>query len=421
MNEAPVVSLDHKELSEHEESKASVTTIVCREKWAKYIAACVARAKGSTECARRIVECLDSFGYVDTVLKFDNESVIKVLRDEVANEMNRPTRPVGPVPMHPQTHGCAEKAVQDLAAQVREFNVVPDKKFKTRVSVEKPIVQWLVERAAVLPSRHKFGNDRKTVYRRVNQRGAPTSQFEVGEQVMARFAPKRAKTKRKAPSAPRPTFGTWVAVHEPIDENIVALHSGKAARARTALRRPELESWSFERVLQAKATICCPNSTYFGELTAIFRFEAEDDAKSGGDLPDVTTHDASIKKRNFKMAKWLFEENGYINGCVGCEAMRQGASRRSSSAYCRARISEDLIKIEDDGRTLGSVEDRLANHRGKIVVGVGPIEVAIAHRAKLRSNQTMMKHRMLMDRVESLHGLAASAMGRAAKGWYARS
>ena len=64
-NEAPVVSMDDKELSEHESSKARVMMVVCRDKWTKSTAAHVAQAKGSTERAKRTVEFLGSFGYAD--------------------------------------------------------------------------------------------------------------------------------------------------------------------------------------------------------------------------------------------------------------------------------------------------------------------------------------------------------------------
>ena len=113
-NEALVVSMGYKELSEHETSKKCITMIVCRDKWTTAIAAYVVKAKGSTEVSREIVEFLDSSGYNDIVFKSDNEAPIKALRDDVINTRVRPTRPGGSIPMHPQTHGGAEKVVQEI-------------------------------------------------------------------------------------------------------------------------------------------------------------------------------------------------------------------------------------------------------------------------------------------------------------------
>ena len=91
INESPVVSMDYKEVSEYDDFKNKVIMIVCRDKWTKSVATHVVKAKGSNECAGRLVEFLDSFGYNEMVLKSDNEAAIKVLRDEVIAKRRRPT------------------------------------------------------------------------------------------------------------------------------------------------------------------------------------------------------------------------------------------------------------------------------------------------------------------------------------------
>ena len=98
---------------------------------------------------------------------------------------------------------------------------------------------WVIERDAFVLNRHQLGHDGKTPYRRVPQGIAPASQFEFEEQVLARFAPKRAHAKRKVAFARRSAQGTWVGIHEPIHENIIVLQSGKAVRARIVFRRFE--------------------------------------------------------------------------------------------------------------------------------------------------------------------------------------
>ena len=243
-NEAPIIFMDYKERNEYSDSKASVTTIVCRDKWTKSVASHVVKAKGFIECAKRLVEILDSVGYNDIILKSDNESAVKVLCDEVTNERTRLTRPAGSVPMHPQTHGRAEKAVQDITDQVRKLKIGFERRLKAIVLIDSPIVHWMVEHAALLTNRHHLGHDGKTACRRVNQREAFASQFEFVEQVLARYAPKRSNNKRKVFLAPRSTLGTWVGVNEVTVENIVVLQSGRAVRVRTVFRRFEVERWS---------------------------------------------------------------------------------------------------------------------------------------------------------------------------------
>ena len=122
-NEAPVIYMDYKELSEYSDGKAKVITIVCRDKWTKSVASHVVQALGSIECTKKLVEFLDSLGYNDIILKSDNESAIEVLRDDIINKRTWPTRLAGSVLIYPQTHGRAEKAVQDVTDQIRKLNM----------------------------------------------------------------------------------------------------------------------------------------------------------------------------------------------------------------------------------------------------------------------------------------------------------
>lgn len=73
LNEAPGVSMDYEEMSEYGCQKAQVTKIICRDAWTKSVASHVAKAGGSIECAKELVEFFDSFGYGEIVLKSDNE------------------------------------------------------------------------------------------------------------------------------------------------------------------------------------------------------------------------------------------------------------------------------------------------------------------------------------------------------------
>lgn len=365
VNEAPMVSMDYKELSEYDDDKRKVTVIVCRDKWSKLLAAFVVKAKGSTECAKRIVEYLDVFGYNEIVLKSDNESSIKVLRDEVISKRTRPTRPAGSVPMHPQTHGTAEKAVQDITDQIRKLKLGLERRLNVNVPADAPLMHWLVEHAATLINRHQLGHDGKTAHRRVHQREAPASQFEFGEQVLARFAPKRGKTKRKVPLAPRSTPATWVGVHEATTENIVVLQSGRAARVRTVFRRPDDERWNSDIVKTVRATPMCPNTSSPEDPMPVLRSEPNEESSPNRILPDTPTSEIPYRRRNFKLTKRLIDEYGITPGCVGCEAMQQG-TRRSHSAYCRKRIAERLEETEEGRKRLSDAENRLKEHRERL-------------------------------------------------------
>lgn len=368
LNEAPVISMDYKELSEYSEGRAKVTTVVCRDKWTKSVASHVVKAKGSIECAKKLVEFLDPFGYNDITLKSDNESAIKVLRDEIISKRTRPTRPAGSVPMHPQTHGRAEKAVQDVTDQVRKLKMGFERRLKTSIPIESSIIHWVVEHAALLINRHQVGHDGKTAYRRVNQREAPASQFEFAEQVLARYAPKRTNNKRKVPLAPRSTPGTWVGSNEATAENIVVLHFGRVVRVRIVFRKPEAERWNLEQVLRVKATPMSPNPCNPDQEIIVLKPINENSGKSGKDFPETKATTDTTKRRNFKMTKRLFDEFGFTPGCIGCEAIDEGLLRRIHSKHCRERIAQELNKSEKGRKVLKNASDRLNKSEDKDVI-----------------------------------------------------
>ena len=223
------------------------------------------------------------------------------------------------------------------------------------------MIHWLIERAAVIINRHQVGHDGETLHKRAHQREAPPSQFEFGEQVLARLAPKIIHAKRKAALAPRFTQGTWVGVHEPTTENVVALQSGKAVRVRTVFRRPEEERWNLDRILGIPATLSDPNPATPGELITILKPESDGSTQSGKDVLGTPIQPRHASKSNFKLTKRIFENHGYTHGCVGCEALQPEGGRRSHSTYGRNRIVDEVTKSQEGRTILEDAKKRLAD------------------------------------------------------------
>ena len=65
------------------------------------------------------------------------------------------------------------------------------------------------------------------------------------------------------------------------------------------------------------------------------------------------------------MTKRLVEEHGYIDGCVGCEALARGMPRRTHSRYCRTRVAEQLTKSEEGKHMFQRVGARMGEHEKK--------------------------------------------------------
>ena len=193
--------------------------------------------------------------------------------------------------------------MQDITDQIRKMKMAFERRFKASISVGSPMMQWFIEHVAIVINRRQMGHDDKTPHKPAHQREAPPSQFEFGEHVFARFAPKRPQAKRKVPLAPRSTQGTWVGAHEATIENIVALQSGKAVRVRIAFRRPEEERWNLDRILKIQATFVSPNPSTPNEPMIVLKPEIEATAKSGKDIVEIPLHNKSMNKRIFKLTR----------------------------------------------------------------------------------------------------------------------
>ena len=164
-------SMDYKEMSEYvNERKRIITTLIMREHASTMTAAYVVEAKGSIEQAKRILEFVESFGHDKVSLKSDNEDAIKVLRDEIIHLRKAQIIPAGSVPHHPETHGVAEEAVQDVTAQLRKCKMALESRIKVNINVDEPVIEWMVEHASRIINCHMVGHDGEVPHGRAKYR-----------------------------------------------------------------------------------------------------------------------------------------------------------------------------------------------------------------------------------------------------------
>ena len=361
-----------------DECKRKATTLVMREHASTMIAAYVVKAKGSVEQARRILEFMDSFGHDKVSLKSDNEDAIQVLRDEIIHLRKAQIVPAGSVPYHLETHGVAEKVVQDVIAQLRKCKMAIESRIKMNISVDEPIIEWMVEHAARTINCHMVGHDGKVPYRRAKYLDPFPTQVEFGEWVLAKHSRLDKKSARKGPLMKRAVLGTWVGTYEPTSENIVIIEIGVAIRTRTIFRRPVNERWNVEVVVKIKSTPLKFDPSKDDTKIPIFKelnHEVENDQSEDESTSEMGTHGdhvninegaASIPmRRRFKITKDLLEQHGHIDNCKGCEASLKGFDRREHSHGCRRRLSESMGKIEKGRKAFERERIRLSTRQDK--------------------------------------------------------
>lgn len=396
----PRFSMDYKEMSEYvEDQKKKMMTIIMIERQTTMSVAFVVKAKGSIEQAKRILEFIESFGYDKVSLKSDNEDVIKVLRDEAIHLRRAQTIPAGSVPYHPETHGIAEKAVQDVTTQLRKCKMALESRIKGRINVDAPIMEWMVEHAARILNCHLVGHDGRVPHNRAKSRNPFPTQVEFGEQVLAKHSRLDKKIARKGPSMSRAVAGTWVGMHDATGENIVIIEAGKAMRVRTIFRRPLSERWNYEVVSKITCNPLRPDPSREDSKISVLIEQVQDEdegeedhidvedspsalpsgshegiSDSKGDLPihgDEVQCSEGIKRipmrRRFKITKDILEQHGITEGCKGCQASTRGFERREHSQACRNRFAESMEKTEKGRLALECEKERLAEQNDEEV------------------------------------------------------
>ena len=67
----------------------------------------------------------------------------------------------------PQSNGSAEKAVQDVAGQLRRLTLTLEAQLQREVSAKLPVMTWLVCQAAFVLTHLQVGHDGLTPWRRL--------------------------------------------------------------------------------------------------------------------------------------------------------------------------------------------------------------------------------------------------------------
>lgn len=158
--------------------------------------------------------------------------------------------------------------------------------------------------------------------------------------------------------APRSMFGIWVGTHEQIIENVVAVGSGKNVRVRAVLRRFDAEQWDVEHASRVKSTPNCPDPGSLDDNITILKPDESDQHVCGNDFFDARMLPSNTKRRNAKLTQIAFEEHRYTDGCIGCEALQSGVTRRSHSTYCRSTIVEKFNTLDEGRAMLRCAEQR---------------------------------------------------------------
>ena len=361
----PILSLDYELL------EGPVTVLVCklRPSGAALAYSCTAKGPSDTWVVRQIVRDLEDYGIKDVCLKTDGEPAILALQEAIAKARNPRTIPRNPPAYNPQSNGAAEKAVQDVAGQLRRLTLALEARLHQRVSTKLPIMAWLVRHAAFVLTHFQVGHDGLTPWRRMTGRHWSGMVAEFGEQVMGKLAKKqpgstkkqkRGKTKLTA----RSIHGTYVGIWPRTGEHLLAVHNGEVIRVRTIHRLTADKQWDADAVLAVRATPRNPGP------------QREPEPRLEGDKEEETPEVVNVKRpehqdahgpaRELKIDARLLAKYGLTDECAGCVHHQLGlGTRRAHSSACRQRIYELMKDDPMEVDRLIAADERLRRAQPK--------------------------------------------------------
>ena len=227
----PVLSLDYEFL------EGPVTVLVGKLKPSGSALAytCMAKGPSDTWVVKQIVRDLEAWGLKDICLKTDGEPDMLALQEAIAKARSSRTIPRNPPAYNPQSNGTAEKAVQDVAGQLRRLTLALEARLHQRVSAKLPVMAWLVRHAAFVLTHFQVGHDGLIPWRRMTGKHWNGPIAEFGEQVMGKLAKKQPgstkKVKRgKTKLEPQSIRGTWLGIWPRTGEHLLAVHNGEVIR-----------------------------------------------------------------------------------------------------------------------------------------------------------------------------------------------
>ena len=343
----------------------------------------VPRKGPDPDVVRRLVADLDSIGHKSVVYKSDQEnaitSLIRAVRTAWDGDLVIELAPKG----DSQANGAAEIAVQVNEGMVRTLKSALESHLKCEIGDDWPIMDWMVEWAAMLIRRHKVGEDGLTAYERLKGKRPTRSLLELGERVL--FQEVRSKSEKLHNLEPRFLEGILVGIREIADELII-WNSGGLHRASTVKRRPDEEKWSADEIAAIDCTPLMPHANAAPHRPKV-RFDPVV-VPEGAPIPE-----RPVIPRRAKLKRTDFADNfGYTQGCPGCDAIRQGRERQPGhSEACRARVEAELSQT-DNGRS------RLKRAQDNIDSAISGNPDRSEKRAKAESEQVQVAARPEGDR-----------------------
>ena len=346
---------------EHSESvQKSLTMMVMWESLCDSVWAYAVQGKGVMSdpwLPSKIAEDLSTAGMPNShiVLKTDTEPAIVEVRREIAKSRKEaPTTFDDARVGDSNSNAKIERTIRDVKGLIRTLRSALSEKIKEPVTIDSPIIPWLIRHAAYIITRCKIHSCGRTPMERIKGRKAYVALIPFGEAVMFKLP----KTNRRTGDLEdRFEKGIWVGCTVRSGEHIVALANG-TFRVGSIIRCAPDMRWSASMMNKIKGTPKEPNPNSGSSKIPVYVRNKTAEAMGDNKFEPVPIvapihRPAYIYKRDV-------EEHGATPSCRGCEAtlVRGNNKGYPHSAACRLRF-EEIFQEFDAGR-LQRADERAA-------------------------------------------------------------
>ena len=325
-------------------------TLVIYDDDKKAMWALAVEQKGVTEgIVRYLVGVLDQSGYQGqkVTIKTDQEPSILALKRAVSAERVGETVPIESPARASKSNGMMENSVKLWQEQLRTIKHDVESRFGRKIEVDSVLFSWLVPYVADTLNKYKVGVDGVTAYERIT--GHKCRHFVLGFGETVGFICETDKgNQHKADS--RVGVGVFLGYVWRTTEYLIGTKDG-IVRCRTIKRRAEEVSYDGECFEYLKIN-------YDEYILKGARTKQHVSTPAGlGQLP-IPTRGRDFVPRRLYVRPSDYTRHGYTQGCRGCTWQQNKLGPRAGhSEACRARLEEEISKIEGDDR-LQKVQDR---------------------------------------------------------------
>ena len=178
----PRMAMDYAETGEKADKSDERKLLCGRERWTKWTFCHLVTCKGlgDNRIVGKVARTMGETGFTKMELKGDGEPALVQVQEAVKVRRQQETIVTNPPAHDPQANGEAERAVQEVKAQIRCFKIGLEARIEASFDASLPFMEWLIPHAADVINRYLVGEDGRTAYYRVHAKNFGAKTCELG-------------------------------------------------------------------------------------------------------------------------------------------------------------------------------------------------------------------------------------------------